>query len=60
MPASGATSARSGRTPIPTREMVPQDPAVYSQVILFGQDHVSINDDTYTLAPLDSLEKLLP
>lgn len=42
-----------------TGQMVPQDPAVYSQVIIFGQDHVSINDDTYTLAPLDSLEALL-
>ncbi len=40
--------------------MVPQDPAVYSQVIILGQDYVSINDDTYILAPLDSLEKLLP
>lgn len=39
---------------------MPQDPAVYSQVIILGQDYVSINDDTYILAPLDSLEKLLP
>ncbi|MBM3278564.1 MAG: hypothetical protein FJY95_10865 [Candidatus Handelsmanbacteria bacterium] len=41
-----------------TDQMVPQEPATYSQVVIFGQNLVSINEDTYTLAPLDSLERL--
>ena len=41
-----------------TAQMIPQDPSVYSQLVIFGQDRVSINDDTYILAPLDSLEAL--